>query len=338
MAQGTPVRFATVERRMRRIVVLLSVLSTQFAGACCIAHNGTPVQLVGEQAVIIWDSKSKIQHFVRQATFDTKAKDFGFIVPTPTPPDLAVASNDVFPSLGAFVEKETRPPSIGCSAPMEMATKASAGSVDVLSEQNVGDYKAVVIRATDGAALNNWLKSNGYISRPAMVDWFNHYIAKDWVFTALKYRGQVDGATETHPVRVSFKTDKPHFPYKMPEDTWPKGWRRPLQLYFVSDTAMDSRYVGSSREWEAKRTWSGPMPNALKAQVANWVGLKPGDLPSRSVLTAFTNGKNSDGYSADLEFSSTNASLASPASGGLIGMVIAWMFFRRKRAKSEHKP
>jgi hypothetical protein len=71
--------------------------------ACAVAspHN-TPVAIADESAIIIWDEQSQTEHFIRRASFTTGAKDFGFLVPTPTlpslaeAPTLAEASDDAF--------------------------------------------------------------------------------------------------------------------------------------------------------------------------------------------------------------------------------------------------
>src|SRR3712207_6735450 len=87
-----------------RWLTLLSAFygTTAVSLACCVVSSGPRVQLANEKVIIIWDPQQKLQHFVRQAKFDTEAKDFGFIVPTPTVPTLAKVNEGVYPKLEAL--------------------------------------------------------------------------------------------------------------------------------------------------------------------------------------------------------------------------------------------
>lgn len=316
---------------MKILAASALALTAALTHACCIASDGTKVSLVQERALIIWDAKKGVEHFVRQASFDTLAKDFGFIVPTPSVPTLALAKTDMFNKIDAFINTK-RPASIGCAAAKAGDTGAAAG-IEVLKEQQIGDYHAAVVKASNATELTLWLKKNGYVSRSAMTDWLDHYIAKKWVFTALKYTGKKDGMSQTNAVRLSFPTDKPHFPYKMPKDTWPDQWYRPLSIAFVSTGAMDSKYVGKGTSWEARQVWSGPLNPFLANAITRDCGLKPEDLPDNAVLSYFENSTNAQGYDADLVFETKQASLFNPATamvGAFIGVVVAF-FTRRKR-------
>ena len=47
------------------------------------------MRIAEESAVIVWEGATRTEHFVRRATFATTAADFGFLVPTPSKPELA---------------------------------------------------------------------------------------------------------------------------------------------------------------------------------------------------------------------------------------------------------
>src|SRR5439155_1257195 len=129
-------------------------------------------------AIIIWDEGTKTQHFIRRASFETEAPDFGFLVPTPTQPTLAEADNEAFDTLAKItapeVVKQPRPTSSGCSpgcgvaapkADNDAAGKAEP-PVRVLDEQRVAGYDAVVLEADEANALNSWLTEHGYEFSP----------------------------------------------------------------------------------------------------------------------------------------------------------------------------
>lgn len=282
-----------------------------------------------ENVIIVWDEKSGMQHFIRQAKFDSKAKEFGFIVPTPSVPTFSEADEQAFNRLQNLVPI---PPNTEGAAGGVAAAAESKG-VEVLKTEQVGDYEATVVRATDGKALNGWLKENEFVSRPAMTEWLDGYAKKHWVFTALKYKADENSTTDTNAIRISFKTDRPHYPYKMPSDTWPAGHDRPLKLYFVAASSIDAKYVDTHDHWEASKEWSGPLPADQRSGLAGELGLKESDIPANAQVTIFENKKNEKGYGEDLVFvASTN--YGTYIGGGIVVVLVgAWLMVQRNRRR-----
>jgi hypothetical protein len=81
-------------------VVLLLVPDERAVGCAAAPPFGATVRIADESAIIIWDASSKTEHFIRRATFSSSAHDFGFLVPTPTKPELAEAEDDAFKAQG----------------------------------------------------------------------------------------------------------------------------------------------------------------------------------------------------------------------------------------------
>src|SRR5262245_59879297 len=102
-------------------VVMAVLLSGTRMPACCPAPPpGKPVVNADQTVIILWDAASRTQHFIRKASFQSEADDFGFIVPSPSQPELEESGSDAFPYLQKLTEPEVRrrlrPPSFGCSA------------------------------------------------------------------------------------------------------------------------------------------------------------------------------------------------------------------------------
>lgn len=324
-------------------VACLAVLATSSALVipCCIAYESTPMHLANEKVVIVWDSQKKRQHFVRQASFEGEADDFGFIVPTPTVPEVAEADAEVFDRLGEYVqeqkERERR-----SKWPTEGADAMPASSAEVIDVIQVGDYQATIIKADNGADMTAWLEENDYTTRPAMEPWLDHYAQKGWIFTALKFIRPEEATTpETTALRLSFDAEEPHYPYKMPTDTWPEEHIRPLALYFISDGPAKAEYTELARSWEADLNWTGAMDDDVRGDVARLIGLEGKDLPLRPTLTSFINRKNDEGYDHDLHFS---VSPLGPMNGssqwimlalGAAAMGGAWWMVRRRGSRAE---
>ncbi|HXH60217.1 MAG TPA: DUF2330 domain-containing protein, partial [Fimbriimonadaceae bacterium] len=271
---------------------------------CCLAFPAkSPMSLVDEKAVIVWNPDTKEEHFIRQAAFDGSAKNFGFIVPAPTLPKVAAVDGSVFSTLDDFVQANNSPSNgIGCGQ-SRTDSATTAGGVDVVDQYMVGDYEATILKATDGKSMSEWLEKNGYSTRDAMTKWLDHYAQMGWFFAALKFVRAKDADTpETKAVRVTFTTDVPCYPYKMPTDTWPSGHYRPLALYFIGPGIARAQYRGDSKDWEAKIVWSGKIGKDLSKSLADALGLKMEDVPPDFTVTAFLNTRDSRGYDHDLFF------------------------------------
>ena len=159
------------------LVILLLVASfglTPRRGNTCsyVVGAGSQVEVAGETAIIVWDGRTHTEHFIRRADFQSSAKDFGFLVPTPSPPTLTAASDNAFEMLEeTYPQRYISHPMHGLkltswlAMPFQMYTQStfhSAGStaatapppaVEVLSAQHVAGYQAVVLKADDAAAL-----------------------------------------------------------------------------------------------------------------------------------------------------------------------------------------
>jgi len=237
--------------------VLLSLLAVLFTlqpevlGCGMAPRRGEYVEITNESALIIWDQESKTEHFIRKANFQSSSPDFGFLVPTPTQPELAEVDDSVFTLLSAYtapkVEYVTvrKPRPRPTSDEMRMPTSAARGGgaprgVEVLDQTEVGGQEAVVIKfhrgpksdvVEDAKELADWLKKRGYEFGPELVNWLKPYIENNWVMTAFRIANRVAVSKGPNPppvrtainemegkaVRMTFKTETPLYPYREPE-------------------------------------------------------------------------------------------------------------------------
>src|SRR5271166_7062672 len=155
------------------VALLAMLLVLAPALACCPAPpSGKPVVNADQTVVLIWDSTTKTEHLIRQASFKSDAEDFGFLVPSPTRPELNESGNEAFPYLRKLTEPEKkqvpRPanPGCGCAAAMTTSnrtmTKSAPDSVSVLEEKLVAGFNAAVLETKSVDALADWLKEHGY--------------------------------------------------------------------------------------------------------------------------------------------------------------------------------
>lgn len=256
-------------RKTLLTVTLAALLCSREAAACAPApREGERVNVAEESAVIVWDPATKTEHFIRRATFGGEARDFGFLVPTPTVPVLARVDDDVFDRMQ---EKTTRPTHYRTEKAIDWTpllylpfvrrykgetVTAGRPPVEVLSMQTVAGYDAAILDATDAAALNQWLAANGYATTPDLTEWLEEYIRQRWIISAFKIDKNADSVTvRTSAVRMSFVTERPFFPYREPASQRDgASVPRVLKVWFIGPERVTGR-VGD-QPWAGQMFWS----------------------------------------------------------------------------------
>lgn len=243
------------------------------------------VRIDEEQAIITYDPATRVEHFIRRASFASDVADFGFIVPLPSRPTLTEAAADVF----ARFEALTRPKLVyrdrysGIDpTPLVLGTfmlrkmDSAPASVHVLDQVTVAGYDAVVLEATSSAALAEWLTSRGYANGPEVEAWVAPYVTQRWVFAAFRIAAgtptdptQPTPATPaTHPasadkrigsgtVDIAFTTDAPFYPYREPESMRAPGAKAPrsLAVFYVGPERVGGT-VGEKTRWAGVPTYA----------------------------------------------------------------------------------
>ena len=132
--------------------------------------------------------------------------------------------------------------------------------VAVLELKRVAGFDAAVLKADDAGALNDWLKKNGYQSRPELTPWIEPYVKSGWIITAFKIASDSprSNAIATSAVRMSFKTDRPFYPYREPAmspgKTKTGETYRLLRLYVLSTERVQAS-LGKGK-WPGQTVWA----------------------------------------------------------------------------------
>lgn len=209
---------------MRRILVKLLFLFSVFfllLPASVFADGGIfppPDFYVGQteqKAVIFYDQG--VETLILSITFQGNAKDFGWVVPTPTRPEVDKSSDELFLALEELTRRLIRYEEKGLMpVPLE-------GGVEVLETKEVGIYEISVLRADDPKALSSWLDKNGYNFPKEASYILEDYIKNKWYFTAVKVRPELvwEGVEEqlrsghATPLKLVFKSEKIVYPLKI---------------------------------------------------------------------------------------------------------------------------
>jgi hypothetical protein len=297
---------ARIVRVVPLAVLLTSLLSLpRPVPACCPAPPpGKPVVNADQTVILLWDPATKTEHFIRRASFKSDADDFGFLVPSPTKPDLDESGNGAFPVLQKLTEPERKKvprPSgnigCGCSASKSSASRGAASpapAVRVLEQKLVAGFKASVLEADNTEVLVRWLKDNGYAFSPEVQAWAAPYVKDGWKITALKVAKSVDAKKNEDvtaaALRISFKTDRPLFPYREPDPTAAAAAlntnHRLLRIYFISD----ARYQGELTKgtpWTGRVAWAGKVGAEDRKKTLDLLKLPEATGPAEWWLTEF---------------------------------------------------
>jgi hypothetical protein len=283
--------------------LLLATLSNPAAACCpCFADSGKPVVNADQTVIILWDAAKKTEHFIRKASFKSDADDFGFLIPSPTEPELAESGNEAFPFLQALTEPETitmsRPTGhvgCGCAAEMNSApiAKSAPPPVRLLAEKEVAGFHAVVLETKSSDALVDWLKEHGYAFSPEVKAWAKPYVEGGWKITALKVAKRKNGDPKlvaAGALRLSFQTDRPLFPYREPD---PKDAAkllgakdRLLRIYFLADSRFEGELTAAN-PWTGAPAWANKLSPENRKKVLGLLRLPEATGPQTYWLTEF---------------------------------------------------
>ncbi len=280
--------------------VFVGYLIAHPAHACAPAPpSGKPVVNADQTVILIWDAATKTQHVIRQASFKSDAADFGFLVPLPTQPELAESGNGAFTHFRKLTEPERKSvprPSSGmsCGCGGGTSPEHAAAAVRVLEEKMVAGLHAHVLETKSTTALAAWLKDNGYAFSPEVQAWAKPYVEAGWKITALRVAKRQDDKeakdVAATALRMTFKTDRPLFPYREPEMRKSaevlEAHRRLLRIYFVAE----ARYRGElapQTPWTGRVAWAGKLSTADRANALELLKLPETTGPEQWWLTEF---------------------------------------------------
>lgn len=319
------VRMPTRVLLMAALAALLLAAGRRTAEACAPAPpEGAFVDIVAEEALIVWDETEQREHFIRRANFHADSKDFGFLVPTPSKPELAEADDAIFETLRRaiapkIVHKERKRFVWAlCAATMlSIADKsaapveAAASDVEVLGTQRVAGLDAASLAASDADALGEWLTDHGYHFRPELKTWLQPYLDRDWVITAFKIAGDDDGKLATKALRMSFDSPRPFYPYREPSDQ-----RTKLAAYYADEPLglpdrtlrvfllTKGRFDGALEDdtpWAREVEYAAPSEGLELGE-----SLPAGAIPQGAWLHAFVDRASPRPGTADLSFAKSD--------------------------------
>ena len=208
-------------------------------GAFFTASLNAPIRpsLAYEQVLLVHDDKLGREHFIREVTFDRANESFGFVVPTPTRPEVASVAASPFATLRSkfpFVDPLAQPLRGGGGGTGDGFGVGHGRGVTVLEEARIGSFNAFVLAADDPTALAGWLAQHKLTTTHEAEPWLAHYVKMKFFYVAMKYDPTLAdfGADarrklQMETARISFDTPIPFYPYFEPD---PKPGASPMPL------------------------------------------------------------------------------------------------------------
>ena len=101
-------------------------------------------------------------------------------------------------------------------------------------------------------SLAKWLKENNYDSPSDFEEWIGPYIEQGWFLSAFKYDAGGE-RSDVKSVRISFVTNKPVFPYRVPKSQFSDNRRKSMLEVFLIGPGAGSGKLGIGEE---RMDWS----------------------------------------------------------------------------------
>lgn len=266
---------------MKRFLVLALALATaNIIDACCgmVSEQKAKVEFTGQSNILLWDARNHLEHFVRSAKFSSTAKEFDFVAPTPSVPEIGVAKKAAFDYL-RYLTMPAKPQSNNTRGGFGGAGGSETGVVQVFQETEVGSFHVVTLKASNTAVLKQWFTDNQYSVSASQDEWFNHYIKKNWYLTAFKVIA-AKKEIKTEAIRMSFVTQVPYNPYYVPKENWYHGSQ--LELFFIGTGEMQG--VVDHQLWNAIPQGRAHIPLNQYLSLAQNLGLNESDIPGNMTV------------------------------------------------------
>lgn len=229
--------------------------------------GGRDIFGVSQRNIIIFDD-GRVS-LIPQVQFEGDARDFGIVVPVPGLPELATVNGSIFAEASFLTQPVVRRSNRGCSCDDEVTMSPIFGAravaenarvdetgngVTIIYEDIVGTYQAVVLQATQPAALTTWLNDNGYHYNPADSTVLAGYVQQNWYFVAMKLdTSQVPPQIDlwwnavTSPAKISFPHEADGLTYPLKISAISTNEKAEILVYTIADDPM--RFSGARVEY-----------------------------------------------------------------------------------------
>ncbi len=188
----------------------------------------TSMDQVAENILFVADQGQVTTHI--QLQFSGSAADFAWILPVPSIPTLGVSHNQIFsqlrwatqPAFGLNWQEDDAcgfPPIFrffdeDCNTCFGVAETVTTNGVEVVLQETVGPYEAVVITSEDAEAITTWLTDNDYQLGELGAELLAPYVEQEFFFLALRLSPERE-LGDLQPIALTYDAEKPGIPIRL---------------------------------------------------------------------------------------------------------------------------
>ncbi len=213
----------------------------------------------GQTAALFYEADTQTETLVVGMSYQGTAKDFAWIIPTPSQPEVERGSRTLFSAIDDLMYGDDYYDySPGYSTGILSEESAADTGVTVVAEKQVDYYDVTVLEATSSQDLLTWLNDNGYQFPKKKQYILNDYIAAGWYFTAMKINAESIDSTvaealhtgQAVPVQLTFSTANLVYPLRISAVTDDMATYQSIDLYIFSDHKVEaSQFYNDYGDW-----------------------------------------------------------------------------------------
>lgn len=263
-----------------------------------IPGDRTSVRVAEETSAVLWDGRT--EQIVMRLTVSGDADKAAWIMPVPSRAELKLGDGQLFDRLDRVVEpvEKTRhyfwprdgdwpfDGDEGGDGAKSGAAPGSAGAppVTVLGSGTLGPFQFAQLAATDPAALEAWLRDNGFRMPDGLAGALRPYVDQGWEYVAVRLTPAPAGGTarpaalggELDPLHLTFASDRLVYPMRLSQRATNA---QTLNLFVFAPHRMEAAAdIGGGGT--TKLLYAGP----ADPEYVRW----PGGYQGSGYLTAFT--------------------------------------------------
>ena len=184
-------------------------------------YSGKDLKEPCQRAILV--HRDKRESLILFVDYEGEAKEFAWIIPTPTKPEAQTSDAAMFQEIASYYQSLRvavwREDMRGRTGHGMGGAGGGAGPkeerVVVHAQKLIGPYETAVLSADGEDALLNWLLQHGYRVNEGAEGILSQYIKETWYFVAVKVRTGAGDRQSLPPLRLDFPTEKPVYPLRI---------------------------------------------------------------------------------------------------------------------------
>jgi hypothetical protein len=184
---------------------------------------GGTASVAREQAVVRFDGTT--EDVVMRFSVESTSTDAAWVMPVPGKATVKLADKALFSDLAVAEKPRTVvhhyfwPHLVfgGAAAPDDGAMASAPPSVQVLSDQRIGEFEVANLAASDPSALKDWLNQHQFTLKDSTAARLATYTSEGWQFVAVRLASgstaDLNGALD--PIQISFAAKNAVYPMRL---------------------------------------------------------------------------------------------------------------------------